>query len=99
MNDVFGEPWMVRHTAYYSDPDAGPDALLNDATEWLQYAYNAIRVLAGMVREGGEVDAEHLPVMLEGIATFIDMGTRCAMLAHGRVQWLQLQHETTQPPA
>ena len=35
MNDVFGEAWVSRHANYYSDPDAGPDALLNDATEWL----------------------------------------------------------------
>ena len=31
----FGEPWIIRHTTYFSDPDASPDALLNDATEWL----------------------------------------------------------------
>jgi len=46
MNNVFGEPWIIRHTSYFSDPRAESDELLNDATEWLQYAYNAIKLLA-----------------------------------------------------
>ena len=42
MND-FGDPWITRHANYFSDPDAGPDALLNDATEWLRYTHNGAR--------------------------------------------------------
>ncbi|MGO4703451.1 hypothetical protein [Dyella sp. 2RAB6] len=89
--DTFGEPWITRHVNYFSDPDAGPDALLNDATEWLQFAYNAIRLLAELVDEHGSVDAQRLPIMLESITAFIEMGTRCATQAHLRMQWLQLQ--------
>jgi len=64
-NHVFGEPWIIRHTNYFSDPGAGPDELLNDATEWLQYAYNAVKVLAELVHERGSVDVHRLPIMLE----------------------------------
>ncbi|MGO4703699.1 hypothetical protein, partial [Dyella sp. 2RAB6] len=71
MND-FGDPWISRHAHYFSDPDAGPDALLNDATEWLQYAYNAIQLLAELVDERENIDAQRLPIMLEGISAFID---------------------------
>lgn len=96
MND-FGEPWIIRHTTYFSDPEAGPDALLNDATEWLQYAYNALQLLTELVHERGTVDAHRLPIMLESIAAFIDMGTRCATQAHLRLQWQQAQREVELP--
>ena len=92
-NHVLGEPWIIRHVNYFSDPGAGPDQLLNDATEWLQYAYNAIKLLAELVDERGSVDAHRLPVMLEGIAAFIDMGTRCAAQAHMRMQWEEVRGE------
>ena len=91
--NIYGEPWIVRHATYYSDPEAGPDALLNDATEWLRYAYNAIHLLAELAHERGIADMQRLPVMLEGIATFIDMGARCATQAHLRMQWQQVQDE------
>lgn len=84
--NLFGEPWTTRHTRYFSDPDAGAEALLNDATEWLQYAHNNIRMLTELVHERGIPDARRLTVMLEGIAAFIEMGKRCAAQAHGRLQ-------------
>ena len=91
--DMFGEPWIVRNAVYYSDPEAGPDALLNDATEWLQYAYHSIRVLADLVQEDRDIDTKRLPVMLEGIGVFIDMGARCAAQAHLRIQWLEVERD------
>ena len=96
MND-FGEAWITRHTNYYSDPNAGPDALLNDATEWLQYAYNALKLLAQLVDEHSIIDARRLPIMLEGVAAFLEMGTRCAAQAHLRMQLLQVQAEVELP--
>lgn len=96
MNNVFGEPWIIRHTTYFSDPDAGPDALLNDATEWLRYAYNAVHLLAELAHERGTVDMHRLPVMLEGIGAFIDMGSRCATQAHMRMQLQQVRSEREQ---
>ena len=95
--DIYGEPWIVRNAVYYSDPEAGPDALLNDATEWLQYAYHSIRVLADLVQEDRDIDTKRLPVMLEGIGVFIDMGARCAAQAHLRMQWLEVQEEPENP--
>ncbi len=84
--NLFGEPWTIRHTRYFSDPDAGAEALLNDATEWLQYAHNNIRMLTELVHERGIPDQRRLTVMLDGVAAFIEMGTRCAAQAHGRMQ-------------
>jgi hypothetical protein len=84
--DVFGEPWTTRHTNYFSDPDAGPEALLNDATEWLQYARSNLRMLTELVNERGVPDVRRLTVMLDGIGAFMEMGTRCAAQAHLRMQ-------------
>ena len=96
MHNAFGEPWITRHANYYSDPGAGADELLNDATEWLQYAYNALKLLAELVDERGSIDTHRLPIMLEGIAAFVEMGTRCAAQAHLRMQW-QVQAEVELP--
>ena len=93
MHNEFGEPWITRHANYFSDPNAGPDALLNDATEWLQYAYHALQLLAELTHERGTVDTQRLPIMLDGIAALIDMGMRCAAQAHLRLQWQQVQGE------
>ena len=97
MHNEFGEPWITRHANYFSDPNAGPDALLNDATEWLQHAYHALKLLAELVDEHSIVDARRLPIMLEGVAAFLEMGTRCAAQAHLRMQWQQVQAEVELP--
>jgi len=88
---IYGEPWMTRHTNYYSDPDAGTDALLNDATEWLKYAHISIQFLSELVQERGSPDARRLSIMLDGIAAFIEMGARSATQAHLRAQWQQVR--------
>ena len=89
--NVYGEPWVARHAHYYSDPEAGPDALLNDATEWLRYAHTSIQFLVELIHERGSPDAQRLPIMLDGIAAWIEMGTRCAVQAHLRMQWEQVR--------
>ncbi|WNL45787.1 hypothetical protein RKE25_20625 [Dyella sp. BiH032] len=97
--NAFGEPWTTRHTHYFSDPDAGPEALLNDATEWLQYAHSCVQVLTELVQERGSPDARRLTVMLEGIGAFIEMGTRSATQAHLRMQWQEIRRQAEQPVA
>lgn len=84
--NVFGEPWITRHVTYFSNPNANPEALLNDATEWLQYARSQTHILTELVHEKGHIDARRLTTILDGIAAFIDMGTRCAAQAHLRMQ-------------
>jgi hypothetical protein len=91
--NVFGEPWTTRHTRYFSDPDAGPEALLNDATEWLHYAHNNLQLLTELIHDRGALDERRLTTMLEGIAAFIEMGTRSATQAHLRMQWQQVRQE------
>ena len=89
--NIYGEPWITRHANYYSDPEAGPDALLNDATEWLRYAHTSIQFLVELIHERGSPDARRLPIMLDGIAALIEMGSRCATQAHLRMQWQEVR--------
>jgi hypothetical protein len=84
--NAFGEAWISRNATYFSDPAASPDALLNDATEWLQYAYHNLQVLTELVHERGMLDARRLTVVLEGVAAFMEMGMRCAVQGHLRMQ-------------
>ena len=92
--NVFGEPWISRHATYFSNPDANPEALLNDATEWLQYARSQTQILAELVHEKGHIEARRLTTILEGVAAFIDMGTRSAAQAHLRMQYEKVRSET-----
>jgi hypothetical protein len=91
--NVFGEPWTTRHARYFSDPDAGPEALLNDATEWLHYAHTNLQLLTELIHDRGALNERRLTMMLEGIAAFIEMGTRSATQAHLRMQWRQVRQE------
>ncbi len=95
--NVFGETWITRHATYFSNPDANPEALLNDATEWLQYARSHTQMLAELVHGKGRIDARRLATILEGIAAFMDMGFRCATQAHLRMQWEKVKSETWCP--
>lgn len=89
--NAFGEPWTTRHVHYFSHPDAGPEALLNDATEWLQYARHNLQMLTELVNERGVPDVRRLTVMLEGIGAFMEMGVRCAAQGHLRMQLEQVR--------
>lgn len=101
---LFGERWLSRNADYYADPNASPHALLSDATEWLQYARHTIRLLADLIDEGDELDTRRLSISLEGIAAMTAMGIRCASLAQGRLQWMELKEamksntDMAQPP-
>ena len=51
--------------------------LLNDATQWLQYARSVMTLVADLIHEADEVDYRQLSLTLEAIA---------AMTAHGTVK-------------
>lgn len=97
--DVFGEPWTTRHARYFADPQAGAEALLNDASEWLQYAQTNLRVLIELVNERGAPDVRRLTVVLEGVGAFIEMGACSAGQAHMRVQLEKVRQGMRSPVA
>ena len=44
--------------------------------------------------ERGDMRGRHLPIVLGGIAAFIEMGTSCAAQAHLRMQWEEVRGNT-----
>ena len=86
---TLGEPWLIRHATYYASPEATTTELLNDATEWLQYARNTVALFGELIEDAGEVDESRLAVALRGVSALIELGTQCAMQAHAQLQWQQ----------
>jgi len=74
---------------HYIDPEASAHDLLNDATEWLQYARGLTGLLADLVHESDSVDCVQLALSLEAIDTLMHMGVQCTAQAHARMSWDQ----------
>jgi len=88
-----GEAWITRHTNYFSDPNAGADELLNDATEWLHHAHCTLKLITELADEWRSVDVQRLAIVLQGLAGFVEMGMRCAAQAHMRMQLAHICEE------
>ncbi|WP_448098823.1 hypothetical protein [Luteibacter yeojuensis] len=74
---------------HYIDPEASAHDLLNDATEWLQYARGLTGFLADLVHESDSVDCAKLALALEAIGALTHMGVQCTAHAHARISWDQ----------
>ncbi len=77
--------WLVRRATYHVDPDATAHDLLNDATEWLQFARGLTEMLAELVHESDTVDCRRMALSLEAVAALTQMGVQCAAQAHARM--------------
>lgn len=79
--------WMVRRASCHIDPEASVHDLLNDATEWLQYARGLMDVLSEFVHESDTVDCARIALSLEAIAAITHLGLQCSAQAHARIAW------------
>lgn len=70
-----------------ADAYANPHDLLNEATEWLQYARGLSQLLAELVHESDAVDCARMALGLEAIAALTRMGLQCTADAHARMSW------------
>jgi hypothetical protein len=61
--------------------------LLNEATEWLQYAKGLIELLAELVHESDSVDCGRMALGLEAIASLTRLAAQRTAEAHARVCW------------
>jgi hypothetical protein len=61
--------------------------LLNQATEWLQYARGLTELLAEFVHESDTVDCKRMAIGLEAISALTRLGARCTAEAHARITW------------
>ena len=60
-----------RH--YQIDPEATAHDLMNEATEWLQYARSLTRLLADFIHESDTVDCQRVAHGLEAIGALTHM--------------------------
>jgi len=81
------ESGIVNRARYYADPDASAHELLNNATEFLQYARGLTELLAEFVHESDTVDCRRMALSLDAVAALTQMGAHCAAEAHARLPW------------
>jgi hypothetical protein len=72
---------------YHIDPEATPHDLMNEATEWLQYARSLTRLLADFIHVSDTVDCQRVAHALEAIGALMHMGIQCTAQAHTRMCW------------
>jgi hypothetical protein len=72
---------------YHIDPEATSHDLMNEATEWLQYARSLTRLLADFIHESETVDCQRVSHGLEAICALTHMGVQCTAQAHARMCW------------
>jgi hypothetical protein len=77
---------------YHIDPEATAHDLMNEATEWLQYARSLTRLVADFIHESDAVDCQRVAHGLEAIDALMHMGVQCAAQAHVRMCWEQRGH-------
>ncbi|MDQ0011552.1 hypothetical protein J2T07_003766 [Luteibacter jiangsuensis] len=85
----YDTPRADGRARHYIDPEASAHDLLNDATEWLQYARGLTGFLADLVHESDSVDCARLALSLEAIGGLMHMGVQCTAHAHARMSWEQ----------
>jgi|GEM_PF-1175667 len=74
----------------HTDPDATSHELVNEATEWLQYACAMTSMLSEMISEADVeniVNHPRLATALDGIGAMTNLGMLCAAEAHTRMCW------------
>ena len=73
------------------DLDSEPTAhdLLNEATEWMQYASGMAGLLAELVHESDGVDCQRMALALEAIGAITRVGAQRTAQAHAMMHWAQ----------
>jgi len=67
--------------------EATAHCLLNEATEWLQYARGVSELLAELVHESDTVNCRRMALGLDAISALTRMGLQCTAHAHARMSW------------
>lgn len=76
-----------EHYGCHTNPDATVHELLNEATEWLQYARGVTGLLADLVHEADTVNCQRMALGLEAIGALTRMGVQCATTAQAKSCW------------
>jgi hypothetical protein len=79
----------TTHPGFHShiEPEATSHDLMNEATEWLQYARSLTRLLSDFIHESDAVDCQRVAHGMEAIGALMHMGVQCMAQAHARMCW------------
>ncbi|WP_036109827.1 MULTISPECIES: hypothetical protein [Luteibacter] len=77
----------VGEGSFRVDPEASVNALLNDATELLQYARAITDLLVESLQEDEIPERRRTLLALGGVGTLITTGAQCASRAHAKIEW------------
>jgi hypothetical protein len=83
-----------KDRTYPVDPDATAHELMNEASEWLQYARGLASLLAELMYETEKVKGKDVAASLEAIEALTHIGLQCATQAHTRMLWDQTPPES-----
>ncbi|UPG95390.1 hypothetical protein [Luteibacter aegosomatissinici] len=86
MNAV-NDTWPVRHAGDKAGCEPSAHELLNEATQWLQYARGVTSLLADLIHEADEVDGKQVALSMEAIAAITHLGTDLVGQAHAQWHW------------
>lgn len=78
---------MESCVTYHADPEATPHDLMNEATQWLQYARGLTGLIADLIHEAESVDCQRMALGLEAVGALTHMGIQCTAQAHVRMCW------------
>ena len=95
--DSSNNPYGSRPVGEADGTEADTHDLLNEATEWLQYARGLIELLAELVHESDSIDCCRMALGLEAIGSLTRLGLQRTAEAHARLVWEKVgvtQHES-----
>ena len=78
--------WITLNTSYYIGPLCDPDALLDDASLFLNSAHGITQSFSDLLEAGTDIDPNELAQALWGASMLIEMAKRSAEEAHGRIR-------------
>jgi hypothetical protein len=94
---VLGVPQLGERAAAFKEKAMGMSEdfesgatvheLLNEATEWLQYACGISELLAELVHESDGVDSRRMALALEAIGKITRTGAQRTAQAHTMLHW------------
>ena len=73
--------------------DASVHDLLNEATEWAQYASGVAELFSDLVHEADVVNCRQMALALEAVSAISRLGAQRVAQAHAMLHWEQAKEE------
>jgi hypothetical protein len=89
------ENWEPQAMDATAERTSSVHELMNEATQWLQYARGVTSLLADLIHEADEVNCQQVSLALEAIAAMNKRSVESVSEAHAQYIWLSVP----EPPA